>query len=125
MCASGDGGVACQLEYDKCCAHEKSKSFSAYAKSEIEFFTLDKALQTQGKGEGSGIGCVCVQREVQGRLGLTCHIRRGKFCKSDQQKKKKVNSQKAFEKVCFLRGGSSFPCLPHLSSCLPSSLATL
>lgn len=47
-------------------------------------------------------------------------MRRGKLCKSDQQKKK-VNSQKAFEKVRFLRGGSSYPASPPLSikfSCL-------
>lgn len=64
--------------------------FLACAKSEIEFFTLDKAMQAAVAGQ-----------EIQEVLGgLAWHMRRGKLCVSGPEKrKKKSNSQKAFEKV--------------------------
>lgn len=45
---------------------KSQKSFLAYAKSEIEFFTLDKALQAQERdGDGGGGVYVCVEASAR------------------------------------------------------------
>lgn len=61
MCASGRGAWRVNWNMISVAPTKSQKSFLAYAKSEIEFFTLDKALQAQSRGGGSLRGCLCVR----------------------------------------------------------------
>lgn len=61
VCATGRGAWRVNWNMISVAPTKSQKSFLAYAKSEIEFFTLDKALQAQSRGGGSFRGCLCVR----------------------------------------------------------------